>query len=126
MHRASTQRIRVMVRALTAGAPVNPTAGTAQFAFTAGAAPGTSTGTAPTGAIYGQSIYGTATYGTTVTVWGPGTWETLTGPPVQYAARVLVGPGQTADLGHGFWIVWIRIIDSPEVPVRAIGTLTIT
>ena len=126
MHRASTQRIRIMVRALTAGAPVDPTAGAVHFAFTAGAAPGTTTGTAPTGAVYGQSVYGQASYGTATTVWVPGTWETLTGPPRQYSARVLVGPGQTADLDRGFWIVWVRVTDSPESPVRAVSTLTIT
>lgn len=123
MHRASTQRIRIMVRALTAGNPVDPTAGAVHFAFTA---PGTGTGTAPTGAVYSQAVYGQASYATAATVWVPGTWETLTGPPRQYGARVLVGPGQTADLGRGFWIVWIRVTDSPESPVRAVSTLTIT
>lgn len=101
MPRQSIERIGYMVRALTAGTPVDPSAGTVQFAFTAGPPP-----------VNGD--------------WKAGTWETLTGPPVQYAARCLVGPGQTADIGRGFWIVWVRITDSPGVPVRAIGTLTIT
>jgi hypothetical protein len=90
-----------MVRAVTAGVTVDPTSVTVEYAFTAGPPPAAAD-------------------------WKPGTWETIPGPPVQYAARILVGPTQVAAPGRGFWIVWVRVTDNPEQPVQAIGTLHIT
>lgn len=98
---ASTQRIGWMARATVAGATVDPTSATVEYAFTTGPDPATGD-------------------------WKPGTWETIPGPPRQYAARILIGPNQVADPGRGFWIVWVRVTDNPETPIRAIGTLTIT
>lgn len=40
-------------------------------------------------------------------------------------AGVLVGPGQHV-LAEGTWHCWFRVTDTPEVPARYAGTLTIT
>ena len=80
----------------------NPTADTVQFAFT----PATYPETSPTS-------------------WATGTWVTFPGPA--YWAQCLVGPanGGTA-LSLGNYQVWLRITDSPEVPVIQSCMLTIT
>jgi hypothetical protein len=60
--------------------------------------------------------------------WMTGSWGTATayGAP-QYTARVLVGPGTGGHpLPAGDYVTWMKITDSPEVPVRVVGNLTIT
>lgn len=93
----STEYVRVQVTASSAGAVVNPTSDTIQFAFPA----------------------------TTVqpSVWYSGSWETISGV---YYARCLVGPTGgvvTLTVGNSY-DVWVKITDSPEVPVRKVTTLT--
>jgi len=79
----------------------DPTADTVQFAFTAqGAVPA-------------------------VGDWKTGSWETVTGPPTQYKAKCLVGPGGTIELAKGVYEVWVKITDNPEQPVLTVDTLTI-
>lgn len=58
--------------------------------------------------------------------WTDGVWETDTaGSTTVYIAKILVGPGGTVTLAAGEWVVWLKIFDSPEVPVLQTGTLTI-
>jgi hypothetical protein len=53
--------------------------------------------------------------------WVTGSWE-AGGPP--YVARALVGPGAKV-LGKGNYDVWVKVTDSPEVPVKKSGFLKI-
>lgn len=53
-------------------------------------------------------------------------WETdATGNPTRYFARCLVGPGGTTTLGVGVYVVWVKVTDSPEIPVKPAGELEI-
>jgi len=94
----STEYLRVQVTASSAGATVDPSADTVQFAFPA----------------------------TTVqpSVWYSGSWETISG--VHYA-RCLVGPTGgvvTLTVGNSY-DVWVKITDSPEIPVRKVATVAV-
>jgi hypothetical protein len=53
------------------------------------------------------------------TVWRTGDWETVVeNGATTYYARVLIGPGSTVGaLTAGTYKVWVKITDSPEVPV---------
>ena len=85
------------------GAAVNPTADTVTMAFTAA-------GVDPVPGDYKTS-----------------TWETdATTTPSTYYARCLVGPAGTVALAAGTYEVWVKITDSPEVPVKRSGTLVVT
>ena len=53
----------------------------------------------------------------------PVTW--ITGDWAAGNARILVGPSGAAPLGKGVWDVWLKVTDSPEVPVRLIGQLAV-
>lgn len=48
--------------------------------------------------------------------WATGSWETWSNP-TRYFARCLVGPSGTKTLAVGEYSVWVKITDSPEVPV---------
>ena len=92
----STEYLRFKVYATVLDAPYNPTSDTVQFAFPASGNPVT---------------------------WYAGSWETIGD---QYVARVLVGPtGGVVTLTAGTYSVFMKITDSPEVPVRNLGTLTV-
>ena len=82
----------------------NPTGDTVQFAFTPLTYPVTQPGSGD---------------------WHTGSWVTFPGPA--YWAQALVGPanGGTA-LSLGTYQVWLKITDSPEVPVLQPCLLTIT
>jgi hypothetical protein len=99
----STQYIQAQV---TVQSPdgYNPTADTVQMAFI----PETYPPTQPTDAD-----------------WVTGSWETFPGPT--YWAQALVGPenGGTA-LTVGMYEVWVKVTDSPEVPVLQPALLEIT
>ena len=96
----STEYLRFPVAATVNGATVNPTGDTVQFAFPAAAS-------APV-------------------TWFAGSWETTAAGT--YVARVLVGPtGGVITLTAGsYYDVYIKITDSPETPVRNLGTLLAT
>lgn len=98
----SKERIKVPVRAEESGAVVDPTATVPKFAFL-------SVGVDPTGS----------------TSWINGDWETITGPPVTYKARVVIGPGTSAALTEGFYDMWIRITQGAEDMMRKVGSLII-
>lgn len=57
--------------------------------------------------------------------WTPGSWDVWPGP--LYWAQVLVGPlNGGVVLSTGSWQAWLRITDSPDVPVRQPFVLQIT
>lgn len=82
----------------TVTANVNPTASPPQFAFKA-------SGVEPEEAD-----------------WVNGEWESNAAP---YVARLLVGPGGTAELPDGKYKAWVRLTANPELPVLQFDTLTI-
>ena len=98
----SLQYVQAAVTATVAGAAYNPTADTVQFAFTAnGVQPGTSD-------------------------WKTGSWDgTNPRPNGSYVAQCLVGPGGAIALTTGTYTVWIKVTDSPEIPVINVGLLKI-
>jgi hypothetical protein len=98
----STQLLQVQV---TVKNPTtyNPTSDAVQFAFT----PQTYPETSP------SSPY-----------WVTGSWSTYPGPA--YWAQALVGPSGGTALSVGTYQVWVKITDSPEVPVLQPCLLTIT
>jgi len=98
---ATLEYVRFPVRATVNGAAYNPTADAVQLAFL------TSEAAQPVGGDYKA-----------------GSWET--GANSTYLARCLVGPAGTVTLTAGLYYVWIKITDSPEVPVMLAGTLEIT
>lgn len=98
----SKEYVRVGVAAKEAGVAVNPTADVVQMAFVA-------PGAEPAGGD-----------------WQTASWETdQSTEPDSYFARCLVGPGAVV-LAEGTWAVWLKVTDSPEVPVREVGRLIIT
>ena len=99
----SKEYVRVRVYAETNGVAVNPTADTVEMAFISG-------DTEPTSPD-----------------WKAASWETdTTTEPDTYYARCLVGPGGTVTLADGLYQVWVRVTDSPEIPVKKSGELRIT
>jgi hypothetical protein len=98
----STVYVQIPVTAQGTAGAWNPTGDTVQFAFT----PVTYPVTSPTS-------------------WAAGTWATFPGPA--YRALCLVGPGAGGTaLSIGTWQVWLKISDSPEVPVLQPSLLQIT
>lgn len=98
--------VRVSVAARENGVAVNPTGDTVQLAFVT---PGTEPGSSD---------------------WRAAVWEVdATTSPATYYARCLVsgtGGGGTAELAEGTYAVWLKLTDTPEIPVREVGRLTIT
>lgn len=57
------------------------------------------------------------------TDWHPAEWE---GPAASTrTARLLIGPGQV-ELTPGYYRVWYQFTDTPEIPIRPAGGITIT
>lgn len=97
----SKEYVKTEVSFTVAGVDTDPTADIVQFAFVA---PG----------------------GDPVT-WYSGSWEvdnTTPSKPLRYA-RCLVGPGGAVTLAKGDYIVWLKIGDSPEIPVKQAGLLEV-
>jgi hypothetical protein len=95
----SEQFIVVPVTLARSGAPYDPTADAVSFAFTA---PGK------------QPVS---------TDWVNGQWETT--PRGTYNAKCLVGPTGAIALPVGTYLIWVRVTDNPEVPVRQVDTLVV-
>jgi hypothetical protein len=58
--------------------------------------------------------------------WVTGSWDTNTSSVLYpYNAKCLVGPAGTTTLGIGTYYVYVRITDSPEIPVLIAGQLEI-
>lgn len=87
------------VIATVAGVPVNPTTGAVALAFKAD-------GTVP---LVGDFV--------------AATWVTT---PSGYTARILIGTGGDVVLAAGHYRVWLKVTDTPEIPVLPIDTLTVT
>ena len=96
----SLEYIRVRISAQKNGVVINPTSDAVQMSFPAqGAAP---------------------------SAWNVGSWETATvNGSTEYYARCLVGPGGTVTLTAGKYDIWVKITDSPEIPVIFGGRLVI-
>jgi len=95
----STVYVQVPVSATFNGIIHDPTADTVQMAFMTGTAK-------PSGPD-----------------WHTGGWDTAPGPV--YSAQVLIGPSGGVSLAVGVYTVWLKITDSPEIPVDTVGFLTI-
>jgi len=55
--------------------------------------------------------------------WYVGSWETAGS---KYFARCLVGPAPgLVELTHGTWFVWVKVTDSPEVPIKRAGVVEV-
>jgi hypothetical protein len=103
MSHLATMYYLVPVAATKAGVTYNPAADTVQFAFAA-----------------------TATYVPQVSDWVAGSWDTNTSSVLfPYSAKCLVGPSGTITLGIGTYYAYVKITDSPEVPVLLAGILQI-
>jgi hypothetical protein len=51
-----------------------------------------------------------------------GSWETIDGI---YKARCLIGPAGVVQLVAGTYVVWVKITDNPEVPVKRSGYIKV-
>lgn len=95
----STQYLPVDITAFSGGTTFNPTSDEVDFAFIAG----------PTEPLTGD--------------WHVGSWVSG-GPP--YVAQILLGPANGGlVLAAGSYIIWCRVIATPQVPIFQVGRLTI-
>lgn len=94
--RHSTEFLRFLVKARLVGQLYNPTADTLKFSL--------------------------PTKGSQPSTWVDGEWETV---GRDYFAMVLVGPGGV-NLTAGDYDVYVKITDSPEVPVRKLDFVRVT
>jgi hypothetical protein len=102
LYASSLEYVRVPVRAEKSGAAYAPTGDTVQLAFLTSAA-------APSGGD-----------------WKTASWDTDSSTyPATYWAQCLVGPGGTTTLTAGVWTVWVKVTDSPEVPVKRAGQIKV-
>lgn len=100
----SLEYVQAAITATAMGTPVNPTSNPVAFAFTVGTA---------------QPATGD---------WKTGAWDGTQPrtPGNAYIAHCLVGPGGTVTLSVGKYTMWVRITDTPEIPVVPFGLLHIT
>jgi hypothetical protein len=100
----SLEYVPAAITATSMGVPVNPTSDPVSFAFTVGAA---------------RPASGD---------WKTGSWDGTQPrtPGTAYIAHCLVGPGGTVTLPVGRYTMWVRITDTPEIPVIPFGLLNIT
>lgn len=99
---SSLAYVLVPIGTKQSGVEVDPTNDTVEMAFVAqGAVPGSSD-------------------------WHAGSWETDTSQfsPIYYA-RCLVGPAGTVALTAQVWDCYVRITDSPEIPVLPAGQIRV-
>lgn len=62
-----------------------------------------------------------------VSDWKTAAWETnATTDPDEYEAFCMVGPGGAATLAAGTWYVWVKVVDSPDIPVKYSGIIKVT
>jgi len=58
--------------------------------------------------------------------WKTAIWDTdTTKTPTQYDLGCLVGPGGTITLAPGRYRVWVKVTDSPEIPVLEVDDLIV-
>lgn len=100
----ATQYVYVPVSATKNGAPYNPTSDTVQMAFMPQATQ-----------VPGNSD------------WQAGSWITVPSDIIYpYSARCLVGPAGTITLGTGTYVIYVKVLDSPETPVLTAGYLDVS
>jgi hypothetical protein len=100
----STEYVLVPLQVTKAGVPYNPTSDTLQFAFMP------------------NSVQVPVTAD-----WVAGAWESVpTNIIYPYNAKCLVGPTGTTVLTLGTYVMYLKITDSPEVPVLIGGQLVIS
>lgn len=98
---ASLEYVRVRLDAEEAGVQVDPTSLTVSMAF---------------------MVSGSPVSGDLKTA----SWEVdETTRPTTYYARCLVGPGGAVALKPGIYTVWVKVTDSPEVPLIPAGPLKV-
>ena len=104
MSHLSTQYYLVPVSVTQLGLPYDPTGDEVQFAF------------APTPTYVPQDAD-----------WVAGSWAANAASVLYpYSVKCLVGPSGTITLGIGTYVAYVRIQDSPEVPVEIVGQLQIS
>ena len=100
----STEDVNIPLNAIKSGVTYNPTGDTVQFAFM------------PTPTQVPQ-----------LSDWVPGSWDSVPSRVLYpYTAKCLVGPSGTVTLGIGTYIIYLKITDSPEIPVRIAGQLQVS
>jgi hypothetical protein len=99
----STQYVLIPVFTTVAGVTIDPTSDPVVFAFKqAGAEP-----------VTGD--------------WVTGSWMTGVTSPGTFIAQCLIGPdGGTTTPTPGAYAIWVKITDSPEVPVLQPGIIQVT
>lgn len=102
MSSASLQYLTVPMNVTKDGAPYNPTGDNVQFAFL-------------------LNIAGTPQSSD----WVSGSWDSYPNYNYPYVAKCLIGPGGTTQLSVGLYVIWVKITDSPEIPVLIAGQLKI-
>ena len=104
LHVASTEYVRVPVCARDGSTVKNPTGDVVSFAFVPD----------------GQSL------GTAWSPWNTGLWDPQGSTTPWYTAMCLVGPANGGVvLSPGVYRVFVKISDSPEVPVHMGGVLEV-
>jgi hypothetical protein len=104
MSHLSTKYYLVPIAATRLGVAYNPTGDTVQFSFMP----------TPT------QVPGNAD-------WVSGSWDTSSVSVLYpYSAKVLVGPAGAITLGIGTYITYVKVTDSPEIPVFVAGQLQIS
>jgi hypothetical protein len=99
----SVEYVIIPVAVSKAGVSYNPTADTVQFAFMP----------TPTQIPAGGD-------------WIAGAWESETTNIIYpYNAKCLVGPTGAITLGTGTYVIYVKVTDSPEIPVLVAGQLVI-
>lgn len=102
LYAGSLEYVRVPMAAEKSGAAYDPTGDTVVMALLAGPA-------APSSGD-----------------WKTASWDTdATAYPPTYRAQCLVGPGGTVTLAAGVYTVWVKVTDSPEVPVKRAGQIKV-
>jgi hypothetical protein len=104
MSQLSTQYVLIPVTATKAGVAYNPTSDTVTMAFM------------PTPTQVPQTSDFVA-----------GSWSTNASSVLfPYSAKCLVGPAGTITLGIGTYVIYLKVSDSPEIPVLIVGQLQIS
>lgn len=100
----STEYVLIPLQVTKSGSPYNPTSDAVQFAFMPN-----------------------AVQQPTVSDWVNGSWETVTTNFIYpYNAKCLIGPTGSTALTQGDYVIFLKITDSPEIPVLTPGQLTIS
>ena len=98
---SSTVYVQVPILAIVSGTPYDPTADEVFMAFMPGSAQPTDDS------------------------WNAGSWQTTA--QGNYIAQVLIGPeNEGVVLAPATYSVWVKVVDSPEVPILPCGSLQIT